>query len=72
MTDSVSNPAGVTVEELVGWLLGLEFFDQDGEPYEVWVTTGPGLSSPVRSVMRLNEGDVILTDREEIPSRENP
>ncbi len=51
---SVSFPNGLTVAELKSILSAWPDVDHLGEPTEVWIETGPGLSSQVRNVYVLN------------------
>jgi hypothetical protein len=46
------------VLELIAYLA--EHVDEFDEESEVWFMSGPGLSSPVRGVMRLNESDIVF------------
>jgi hypothetical protein len=49
------NENGVTVAELREWLAKIPTVDPvTGEPNEVWMDTGPGVSSPVKAVWPLN------------------
>lgn len=49
----------MTIKDLKDFLRDHPDVDQNGEPYELWVVTGPGLSSPA-TVGRLNENDVLV------------
>ena len=58
-------PSGLTVRELRELLNNIPDTNPDGEAFEVWVETGIGLSSQVKSVWSLNNGpdgcDVFLS-----------
>ena len=54
-------PRGMTVADLKRIIAEWPDEDASGEPTEVWVMTGHGLSSPVVEVCPLNRTDLILT-----------
>jgi hypothetical protein len=51
---------GMTVRELKDLVSQWKDTDDNGEPFEVWIETDAGLSSPCTEVCRLNRGDIIL------------
>lgn len=53
-------PNGITVAELKQLVANLPETDKHEEAYEVWFVTGDGLSSPVTTIRRLNEGDLLF------------
>lgn len=61
---------GLTVAELRKLIEHWPDVDKDGEPYTVWISTGEGLSSMVKTVSPLNAryyqdvcgGDIYLSD----------
>jgi hypothetical protein len=54
----------ITIKELKVILSRLPDTDENGEPYEAWMETGEGISSPVTSIWPLNKKkngcDVLL------------
>lgn len=54
------NQMGMTVRELKEVIKGWPEEDENGEPTEVWMQTGRGLSSPVGTVRQLNPDHLIL------------
>ena len=54
----------MTVKELKDYVRDLPETDPEtGEPFEVWIETGFGVSSPADHVGRLNRGDVLFESR---------
>lgn len=56
----VINDNGITVRQLKSFLEDYPDRDEYGEEYGVWIDKGSGLSSPARSLHRLNKHDIIL------------
>lgn len=55
------NKKGITIKELKDLVKDLpEVNPKTGEEYELWVMTGPGTSSLVKSIWDLNSGDLIF------------
>lgn len=55
--DIFEAPNGLTIKELKELIKDLPEENEYGEPFEVWIETGRGLSSPVKSVWPLNKRD---------------
>lgn len=47
MKNIITKPNGLTIKELKDILKDLPENDKTGEPYEVWMMTNRGLSSPI-------------------------
>ena len=56
------NKNGITIRELKLLIKDLPEYNEYGEDYEVWIenTDDEGLSNSAKSIMRLNEGDIII------------
>ena len=57
------NRNGITVRQLKEYIKNLPEVDDMGEDYEVWISTGGGLSNVAKEICRLNKGDIILNWR---------
>ncbi len=57
MANSIVNEKGITINQLKEFL---DKFDADDES-EVWVMTGPCVSSTVTEICRLNSSDIVLS-----------
>lgn len=60
---------GLTVAEFKKLIADWPETDIDGEPTEVWISTGVNLSSPVVEVSQLNRTDLILSCDDEAWSK---
>jgi hypothetical protein len=49
---------GMTVAELKEALHGIPELNENGDPYEVWIGLGDGLSSPAIEICPLNSEEV--------------
>lgn len=60
---TLRNKVGMTIKELKDLVKDLPEVDENGENYEVWVENCEyrGLSNPVRTITRLNKGDILLS-----------
>ncbi len=58
------NKTGITIKELKKLIKDLPEVNSCGENNELWVesTINPNLSSPARTIMKLNEGDLIVSN----------
>lgn len=54
------NQMGMTVRELKAVIKDWPEEAENGEPTDVWMQTGRGLSSPVGTVRQLGASDLIL------------
>lgn len=54
------NANGITVAKLKQYLRGLPEVDKHGEPYEVWLQSGTGVSSVAKIISPMNEGDLLF------------
>lgn len=57
------NKSGITIKELKEYIKDLPEVDGNGEDYEVWVinTDQVDTSDIAKSIMQLNEGDIIIS-----------
>ena len=54
----------LTVKELKAFIENWPETDRYGDPCEVWIETGRGLSSPCIEIMQLNQTDIILSPKQ--------
>lgn len=50
----------VTVRQLKDFLKDWPEIDDNGDPFEVWIGNGDGLSTPATSICKLNQFDILL------------
>lgn len=59
------NKNGLTIKELKIMINDTPEVNEDGKPFEVWVQTGDNVSSPVKTVYKLNSRedgcDILLS-----------
>jgi hypothetical protein len=57
------NKNGITIKELKTLINSLPETDEYGDDYEIWIenTDAEGLSNPVKTIMQLNQGDLIFS-----------
>ena len=53
----IIKPNGLTIKELKEIIKNMPDNDNNGEPYEVWIHTSKGLSSPVKEISPLNKSE---------------
>lgn len=57
----ITSKTGITVKQIKEYVKDLPETDPStGEEYEVWYAEN-GLSNPVKTIMQLNKGDIILS-----------
>jgi hypothetical protein len=59
----IENKTGITIKELKELVKELPEKDGNGDDYEVWVenTGDDGLSNVVKTIWKLNQGDIIFS-----------
>ena len=62
----INNKTGITLKQLKQYIKNLPETDSYGEPYLVWVehTDDEWLSTPIKSICKIDKGDIIFTIRE--------
>ena len=56
----LENINGITVRQLKEYVKDLKEVDDNGDDYEVWLSSGEYTSNPVKTICRLNEGDLFI------------
>lgn len=59
------NKTGITIKELKEFVKYLPEVDECGNNYEMWIenTDDKSLSNSAKTIMQLNEGDIIVSIR---------
>lgn len=61
--EELTNKKAITIKQLKEYVKDLPEVDEYGDDYEVWIenTDDEMLSNPAKSVMKLNDGDIIFS-----------
>lgn len=58
--DLKSDCRPITIKQLKDFIKDCPEYDENGDPYEVWIGDGTGLNTPAWRICKLNQYDILL------------